>query len=102
MEHKWYVVHTYSGYENRVEAALWDRVRAERLGGPIFRDLGSQGERPGEGERRGPARKFFPGYIFVKMELNTETWHIVNGYASGVRIRRRWKDAGSVRPVPRT
>ena len=27
----------------------------------------------------GPARKFFPGYIFVKMELNTDTWHLVNG-----------------------
>ncbi len=78
MEHKWYVVHTYSGYENRVEQTLWERVRQNDAEG-LFSEILVPKEKEVEGERRGPARKFFPGYIFVKMELNTQTWHIVSG-----------------------
>ena len=78
MEHKWYVVHTYSGYEGRVEAALWDRVEREGLG-EQFSDIlvPKENNTDKNGEKKGPARKFFPGYIFVKMELNTDTWHLV-------------------------
>ncbi len=98
--HKWYVVHTYSGYENRVEHALGERIKqhdAEHLFTEILVPRESD---EAKGERRGAARKFFPGYIFVKMELTTETWHIVkdtprvSGFVGG------GKDPGSVRPVP--
>lgn len=101
MEHKWYVVHTYSGYENRVEMALWERVRqheAEHL----FSEVLVPREKPAEdsSERRGPPRKFFPGYIFVKMALNTQSWHIVNDTPRVSGFVGGGKTPGSVRPVP--
>lgn len=84
---KWYVVHTYSGYEQKAKAALEERVRslamsdatkpvAERFGEilvPVERvqELGKGGQ------RKISSRKFFPGYIFVNMELDDETWHVV-------------------------
>ncbi len=98
--HKWYVVHTYSGYENRVEQTLKERIKqhdAEHLFSEILVPRETEEQK---GDRRGAARKFFPGYIFVKMELNTETWHIVkdtprvSGFVGG------GKDPGSCRPVP--
>ena len=79
MAHKWYVVHTYSGYENKVKLALQERIKT-------FGEEESFSETlvPSEsvvelidGERRTSSRKFFPGYIFVKMEMNDDTWHIV-------------------------
>ena len=101
MEHKWYVVHTYSGYEGRVEAALWDRIEREGLD-TQFSEILVPREQPSEknGERKGPARKFFPGYIFVKMELNTDTWHLVNGTPRVSGFVGGGKPPGSVRPVP--
>lgn len=76
---KWYVVHTYSGYEAKAKAALEER----------FKSLGKQ-DRLGEilipsedvvelvkGGKKTSNRKFFPGYILVQMELDDETWHIV-------------------------
>lgn len=101
MEHKWYVVHTYSGYEGRVEAALWDRIEREGLD-TQFSEILVPREQPSEknGERKGPARKFFPGYIFVKMELNTDTWHLVNGTPRVSGFVGGGKTPGSVRPVP--
>jgi transcription termination/antitermination protein NusG len=77
---KWYVVHTYSGYEQKAKAALEERVRAlgmeDRIGEvlvPVERvqELGKGGQ------RKISSRKFFPGYIFVNMELNDETWHVI-------------------------
>lgn len=76
---RWYVVHTYSGYENRVKTALEEKVRS--LG---WEDRITDVLIPSEsvvelvkGERRTSNRKFFPGYILVQMELDDQTWHIV-------------------------
>ncbi|MDI6688159.1 MAG: transcription termination/antitermination protein NusG [Desulfobacterales bacterium] len=80
---KWYIVHVYSGFENKVKAALEERAasspHAEKFGEIIV---------PTEkivelikGKRKESSRKFYPGYILVKMELNDETWHIVNDTA---------------------
>ena len=100
VEHKWYVVHTYSGYENRVEQTLWERVR-QNDAESLFSEVLVPREKEVEGaERRGPARKFFPGYIFVKMELNTESWHIVSGTPRVSGFVGGGKDPGRVRPVP--
>lgn len=76
---KWYVVHTYSGYENKVKAALEERIRSsghpEKFGKILI---------PTEevvelvrGKRRTSSRKFYPGYILVQMELTDEAWHVV-------------------------
>src|ERR1700686_2099546 len=84
---KWYVVHTYSGFEQKAKAALEERVRSLRLSeetraiGDKFGDVVVPVERVQElgkgGARKVSNRKFFPGYIFVNMELDDETWHVV-------------------------
>lgn len=76
---KWYVVHTYSGYENKAKKSLEERIRAEGLD-EQFESVLIPMENVVEmvrGERRTSKRKFFPGYILVKMELNDQTWHLV-------------------------
>ncbi len=79
MAKKWYVVHTYSGYENRVKAALEERIKAlhkEEYFGEILVPTEKVVEMV-KGQKRTSSRRFFPGYILVNMELNDETWHIV-------------------------
>lgn len=77
---KWYVVHTYSGYEHRAKAALEERVKALKLE-PKIGEILVPTERVQElgrgGQRKISSRKFFPGYIFVNMELDEETWHVI-------------------------
>jgi transcriptional antiterminator NusG len=79
MEKKWYVVHTYSGYEHKAKAALEERIRA--LGRTEeFGDVLVPAEKVVElvkGRKKTSSRKFFPGYILVNMALNDETWHVV-------------------------
>ena len=100
MEHKWYVVNTYSGYENRVESALKERIKQNNAEDLVSEILVPR-EKEVEGkERAGQPRKFFPGYIFVKMELNTESWHLVNDTPRVSGFVGGGKTPGSVRPVP--
>lgn len=79
MTKQWYVVHTYSGYEQKAKAALEERVRA--LGREDeFGDVLVPAEQVVElvkGRKKTSSRMFFPGYILVEMNLNDETWHIV-------------------------
>ena len=79
---KWYVVHTYSGYEQKAKAALEERVRSlHKDGGPRSARCWSQSSAcrnsARAAQRKVSSRKFFPGYIFVNMELNDETWHVI-------------------------
>ncbi len=79
MTMKWYGVHTYSGYENKVKLNLEERIKslgAEEFFGEILIPSETVIELK-KGERKTSTRKFFPGYILVQMELNNETWHIV-------------------------
>ncbi len=77
----WYVVHTYSGYEQKAKAALEERIRA--LGKQEkFGEVMVPAEKVVEvvkGRKKTSSRKFFPGYMLVNMELDDETWHIVKG-----------------------
>ncbi len=78
-EMSWYVVHTYSGYENKAKTALEERVKAARKE-PFFGEIIVPEENVVElvkGQKRTTKRRFFPGYILVKMVLTDETWHIV-------------------------
>lgn len=75
----WYVVHTYSGYENKVKANLEKSVENRGL-----QDMILEVKVPMEdtieiknGKRRTVARKVYPGYVMVKMLLNDESWYIV-------------------------
>jgi transcriptional antiterminator NusG len=76
---KWYIVHTYSGFEERVKETL--KQRAEALGmGDKFGEIRIPTETIVElrnGKKRETQRKFFPGYILVEMEMSDESWHVV-------------------------
>jgi len=79
MAKKWYIVHTYSGHEAKAKQSLLERAKA--LGKEdLFDEVLIPEENVVEvvkGEKRTSKRKFFPGYILVRMDLNDETWHIV-------------------------
>ena len=78
-EFRWYIVHTYSGFEERVKETL--RQRAEALGmGEEFGEIRIPTETVVElrmGKKRETQRKFFPGYILVEMEMSDDAWHLV-------------------------
>jgi transcriptional antiterminator NusG len=80
---RWYIVHTYSGHEQKAKQALLERAKA--LGKEdLFDEILIPEEQVVEvvkGEKRTSKRKFFPGYILVRMMMNDETWHIVRGTA---------------------
>ncbi|MDQ7014754.1 MAG: transcription termination/antitermination protein NusG [Gammaproteobacteria bacterium] len=75
----WYVVHAFSGFENSVKRSLEERI--ERFGlHDLFDEIMIPTEEVVEirnGQKRRSERKFFPGYVLVRMELNDETWHLV-------------------------
>ncbi len=76
---QWYVVHTYSGYEHKVKAVLEERVRSSG-NEQYFQEILVPTENVVElvrGEKKTSSRKFFPGYVMIRMILNNETWHIV-------------------------
>ena len=78
---KWYVVHTYSGYENRAKASLEERIRQqsmETLFGEVLIPTENVVELAKGGQKRTSKRKFFPGYMLVQMELTDHSWHLVN------------------------
>ena len=77
----WYVVHTYSGYEQLVKANLEERIRQQELE-DSFGNIVVPQEKVVElvrGKKKTSSRKFFPGYIMVQMDLNDHAWHAVNG-----------------------
>jgi transcriptional antiterminator NusG len=81
MAMQWYVVHTYSGYEQKARKALEERIRqhqVEHMFGDILVPQESVVEVK-KGVKKTSKRQFFPGYILVRMELNEATWHIVKG-----------------------
>lgn len=76
---KWYVVHTYSGYENKVASNLQTIVDNRGLQ-DVIQDIKIPTEIVTEikdNVKRDVERKTFPGYVLVKMDLNDESWHIV-------------------------
>lgn len=76
---KWYVVHTYSGYENKVASNLQTIVENRSLQ-DLIQDIRIPTEMVTEikdNVKKEVERKVFPSYVLVKMELNDETWHIV-------------------------
>lgn len=76
---RWYVIHTYSGYEQKAKLALKERIRQQKAEAQ-FAELLIPSENVIElvrGEKKTTSRKFFPGYMLVKMVLNENTWHLV-------------------------
>lgn len=80
---RWYIVHTYSGHEQKAKQGLLEHARLKGKE-DLFDEILIPEEQVVEvvkGEKRTSKRKFFPGYILVRMVLNDETWHIVRGTA---------------------
>lgn len=76
---RWYIVHTYSGYEERVQRALEQRIRFMDAEDKIFKI-----EIPKEeeieirgGQRRTVSKKVFPGYVLVQMQMDDDSWNVV-------------------------
>ncbi|MDA8105892.1 MAG: transcription termination/antitermination protein NusG [Nitrospiraceae bacterium] len=96
MAKNWYVVHTYSGFEEKVRLSIEEKVEALGLQERIMRVL-IPTERVVElraGKKKESDKKFYPGYILVEMELDDETWHLVKN------IPRVTGFVGGKRPVP--
>jgi transcriptional antiterminator NusG len=83
MSLKWYVVHVYSGHEQKVKVALEEKIEASKHTkkfGEILIPTENIVELV-DGKKRESSRKFYPGYILVRMHLDNETWHIVSSTA---------------------
>ena len=76
---KWYVLHTYSGYENKVKTTLELKVQAMGMEDVISRILIPMEDEIDEkdGVKKVVKRKVFPGYVLVEMEVNDESWYVV-------------------------
>ena len=79
MSKRWYVVHAFSGYEKKVAAALQERIELHDMQDAFDQVLVPTEEvvEMRSGQKRKSERKFFPGYVLVKMELTDDSWHLV-------------------------
>ncbi len=79
MTKAWYVVHTYSGHENKVKANLEKRIKATDMEEKIFRIIVPIEEKIEikQGKRRIVQKKIFPGYVLVEMIMSDDSWYIV-------------------------
>ncbi len=96
MSLKWYAVHTYSGYEEKVKASIQEKAKLTGLDDkitriiiPTERIIELRGKKKTE-----TGKKFYPGYILVEMELTEETWFLIKN------IPRVTGFIGGIKPVP--
>lgn len=79
MDLNWYVVHSYSGYENQVKRSLEDRIERGGMESKFGQILVPTEEvvEMRDGQKRKSDRKFFPGYVLVEMAMDDDSWHLV-------------------------
>lgn len=80
MEKKWYIINCQTGCESTAKSAIEERIRTQKLEeyfGEILIPSESIVALGKKGQKQMKSRKFFPGYMFVQMALNDETWHLV-------------------------
>lgn len=79
MVKKWYVVHTYAGYENKVKANLEKRIDSMNMEEKIFRILVPMEDEVEikDGKKKISKRKVFPGYVLVEMFMTDDSWYVV-------------------------
>ena len=86
---KWYVIHTYSGYENAVKAAIEKSVTNRHCEDMVLRmeiPMETVTEVTESGTMKEVERKVFPGYVLIKMVLTDETWHLIRNILSLIHI----------------
>ena len=94
---RWYIVHTYSGYENKVKVNLEKRIEYMNMGDKIFRIEVPQKTvtQMTAGKKQEKEEKIFPGYVLVEMIMDEDSWYVVR-HTSGVT-----KFVGSAKkPIP--
>lgn len=94
---RWYIVHTYSGYENKVKVNLEKRIEYMNMGDKIFRIEVPQKTvtQMKAGKKQEKEEKIFPGYVLVEMIMDEDSWYVVR-HTSGVT-----KFVGSAKkPIP--
>lgn len=76
---RWYIVQTLSGYEQRVEKAIQELIKKDKSEGLIEEAIVPTEKivEMVKGQKKTTTRKFFPGYVLVKMRLNEKSWHII-------------------------
>ena len=75
----WYVIHTYSGYENKVKANLERKIASQGLGDEIFNVVVPVEDEieDKDGKQKVTKKKIFPGYVLVEMIVNNRSWYVV-------------------------
>jgi len=79
MTARWYIVHVYSGFENKVAESIMEQAKQKNMA-ELFEEVSVPTEEVIEVRRNqkvAAKRKFFPGYVLVKMEMTDQTWHLV-------------------------
>lgn len=78
-EKHWYVIHTYSGYENKVTANLERKIQSLGMENEIFRVLVPMEDEVEykDGKKKVTKKKVFPGYVLVEMIMNDRSWYVV-------------------------
>src|ERR1700732_1926017 len=97
MAARWYVIHVYSGFEKKVAQSIREQAESKGLG-ERFEEVLVPTEEVVEvkrGAKVSAERKFFPGYVLVKMDLSDETWHLVKNTPKVTGFL-----GGQGRPVP--
>ncbi len=82
-EKEWYVIHTYSGYENKVKSNLEKRLESLNMQEKIFRVLVPMEEvvETKDGKKKTSKKKVFPGYVLVEMVMDEDSWYVVRNTA---------------------
>jgi len=75
----WFVIHTYSGYENKVKANLENRIKNLGMEDKIFRVLvpTEESTEMRDGKKKVVQRKIFPSYVLVEMTMSDDSWYVV-------------------------
>lgn len=76
---RWYVLHVYSGFENKVAEAIKDKAKKQGLEANVEEILVPTEEvvEVKRGQRKNTERKFFPGYVLAKLDMNDNVWHLI-------------------------
>lgn len=83
MDHKWYVIHTLTGQEDKVKTSIEAKIQEGALKDKVFQVLipTEQVSEVKDGKKRISLRKFFPGYVLVEMDLDDDIWYVIRNMA---------------------